>query len=164
MKTNKIFKLADKFVHKLLIYAQTTEVDSTSVTLAVRPAVNNILVKINFNLLVSKALQDVVNKMSVTNQEMHGDIKIDTFITNANGGIGKWKIDSSSSGLKFSGSLVSNKFVAPVFKQLVSKTNILIFPTLEKEFNRISQVDKQGWAGDKITNHETNINEVNLNI
>jgi|SRR6185436_8654738 len=164
MKTNIIFKLADKFIYKLQKHAQSSEVDNSSVILAVRPTVNSILTKINFNSLISKTLQDVVNKISEANQEIHGDIKIDIFVTNATGGIGKWRIDHATSGLKFTGSLVNDKTVGPVFKQLISKANSLIFPSLEKEFNRISQVDKQGWAGDKITNHETNINEVNLNV
>lgn len=162
--TNKIFKLADKFTLKLQKYAQTAEVDSSAVTLAVRPTVNNVLTKMNFNAAITKAIQDVANKIAAVNQEMHGSIKIDTFVTNAVGGVGKWKINPANSGLKFGGSLSLDKSAGPALKQFISKVNAAIIPVLEKEFNRISLMDKEGWAGNKITNHETNVNEVNLDV
>ena len=165
MKYPNMNDLADKFVLKLKKYAQTNmEIDSTNVTLAVRPVINNVLTKTNFNNVLSKIIQDAANKAASSNIELSGNIKIDTFITTANGNSGKWKIDPLTSGLKVSGSLLNNKLVSSSISSLIMKTNLSIFSELEKELNRVSSTDKQGWAGNKISNHETNINEVNVEI
>lgn len=161
---DKINKLANKFALKLLLKYAAVEQDSTGVTLAVRPTVNNMLTKNNFNANLQKVLQDVVAKIAEANQQIHGTLKIDIFVVNAAGTPGKWKINTAKSGLKVSGSLLNDKIAGPTLKTFISKMNALIFPVLEKEFNRLSAIDKEGWAGNVITNHESDISEVNISI
>lgn len=158
-----IFKLASKFEYKLNKYAQgnvLAEVDTTDVTLNVRPTVNGIISSVNLGELLQKSIQKAANKATESNQEIHGDLKINTYITNAFQQGGKWKIDPSSSGLAVSGTLLNDQIVGPMIKQLLSKINVTIAQALEKEFNRVSV----NWKGNKITSHETGVNEINLDL
>lgn len=165
MTFSRVSKLATKFEKKLAKYAQTTsEVDSSNVTLAVRPAVNNALTTLKFNNLLQTALQGAVDKLFAANKELHGDVKISNFITNASLVGGKWKVDPAKTGLKVSGTLLTDPTAAAAIKAVVSKANATIIPLLEAQFNKQSQMDKEGWAGTTITNHDTDINEVNLDI
>jgi hypothetical protein len=78
MSFAKVSKLADKFEKKLSKYAQTVpvsnEVDSTVVTLAVRPTTNTTLTTMKFGDLINKALTDAATKLANSGKELHGDI------------------------------------------------------------------------------------------
>lgn len=154
--------LADKFELKLKKYAQSSimEVDSTNVTLSVRPVVNKVLTNYNFAILVQNIIQNIVNKASDMNKILHGDLKIDTFITNASLGKTGWKIDPMTSGMKATGSLLNDNLTSSSLKTLLNKINIVIINDLNKEFNRVAS----NWSGNKITDHETMINEVTITI
>lgn len=147
--------LADHFEYRLRKEAQASqEVNSTSVTLIVRPTVNTI---ISQNPTLANIVQSVANKIVTTNPSLRGNLAINSFIVNANLVGGKWKINPATSGFKITGSLLSDKSVPTLVKNALSSLNAKIFAQLEKEFNRISQMDKEGWAGTTITNHETDI-------
>jgi len=148
--------LANHFEYKLRKEAQTLqEVNSTSVTLIVRPTVNTI---ISQNPTLANIVQGVGNKIIQTNPDLRGNLIVNSFIVNANLVGGKWKINPGTSGFKITGSLIGDKSVSTIVKNALSSLNAKIFLQLEKEFNRISQMDKEGWAGTTITNHETDIN------
>ncbi len=160
---SKISRLADRFERKLSKYAQTTpassEVDSTVVTLAVRPTTNTALTTMKFGDLISKAIADASNKAASTGKELHGTVKISSFTTNASLVGGKWKIDPSKSGLKVEGTLMSDPTAAAAITAVVKAANAKLIPLLETQFNKQSQMDKEGWAGTTITNHSTDVNE-----
>jgi hypothetical protein len=155
--------LADHFEYRLKKEAQAAkEVDSTSVTLAVRPNVNAI---ISQNPTLANLVQNIANKIVATNPSLRGDLAINSFIVNANLVGGKWKINPATSGFKITGSLMKDKAVPTIVKNTLSSLNAKIFAKLEQEFNRQSSMDKEGWAGTTITNHESEIsgNDFQLN-
>jgi hypothetical protein len=168
MTFNKISKLADKFERKLSKYAQTvspsSEVDSTVVTLAVRPTTNTTLTTMKFGDLINKAVTDAAVKLTNSGKELHGDIKISSFTTNATSTGGKWKIDTAKSGLKVGGTLMTDPIAAAAIKTVVSAANAKIIPLLETQFNKQSGMDKEGWTGTTITNHSTDINETSAEL
>jgi hypothetical protein len=147
--------LANHFEYKLRKEAQAAkEIDSTSVTMIVRPTVNTI---ISQNPTLANIVQGIANKLVTTNPAIRGNLAINSFIVNASLVGGKWKINPATSGFKATGSLMADKSVPTLVKNALSSLNSKIFATLEKEFNRISQMDKEGWSGTTITNHETDI-------
>lgn len=150
--SDQLLKAATKFSH--LVAQQAGEVDSAVITLSTRPTVNNVLTNMQFNNLVQKVMQDVVNK----NPNIHGNLAISSFITNASLSNGNWIIDPTTSGLKVEGNLYNQ---TPI-RNLVAKTNQTIFRTLSGELNRLSKGG--GLVGNKITNHDTGINEVSLSV
>lgn len=163
MSFDKVSKLATRFEKKLLKYAQTTtEVDSTVVTLAVRPTTNTALTAMKFSDAINKAILKVVS--SPSNSELHGDVKISSITTNATLTNGKWKINPATSGLVISGTLMADPAAASAIKAVVSAANAKIIPLLETQFNKQSQMDKSGWAGTVITNHSTDINETTAEL
>jgi hypothetical protein len=152
--------LANHFEYKLRKEAQAAkEVDSTGVTLAVRPTANTILGQ---NPGLATVLQAAANKIAAAN--IRGGLAINSFITNANLVGGKWKINPQTSGLKITGSLVNDKTASSIVKSALAALNAKLIAALEKEFNRLSQMDKEGWAGTTITNHETDISGSNFEI
>lgn len=156
-----INKLANKLEFKLQKYSQAvTEVESTDVTLSVRPVVNNILSQVKLDAALSKLIQDAANKAAENDQEIHGSLIINTYVTNAVLVDGRWKINPSTSGLKASGSLLNDKIIGPMIRQSISKVNTVIAQALEKEFNRLAS----NWAGSKINNHETAVDEINIEL
>lgn len=170
MSFSKVSKLADKFEKKLSKYAQTTsastEVDSTVVTLAVRPTTNTTLTTMKFGDLINKAVTDAATKLAnpPSNKELHGDVKISSFITNALSTGGKWKINPAKSGLKVEGTLMTDPVAAAAIKAVVSAANAKIIPLLETQFNKQSQMDQEGWKGTTITNHSTDVNETSAEL
>lgn len=150
-----MFKLADYLDIKLKKIAQSTgEVDSSNVTIAVRPAVNDI---VQSNNALSNIVQGIANKIIAANPSLRGKLIVNDIIINANLVGNKWKINPSTSGLKATGTLVQDPVAAGIIKKALAPLNLKIFAKLEQEFNRISQMDPEGWKGNKITNHETAI-------
>lgn len=169
MSFAKVSKLADKFERKLSKYAQTatpasSEVDSTVVTLAVGPTTNTTLTTMKFGDLINKAINDVNAKVYASGKELHGDLKISSFVTSATSTGGKWKIDPAKSGLKVEGTLMTDPVASAAIKAVVSAANAKIIPLLETQFNKQSQMDQEGWKGTTITNHSTDINETTADL
>jgi hypothetical protein len=150
--SDQLLKAATNFFY--LVAQQVGEADSSVVTLSTRPTVNKVLTNMQFNNLVQKVVQDVVNK----NPDIHGNLAISSFITNATLSNGNWVIDPTTSGLKVEGNLYNQVSV----KNLIAKTNQAIFKTLAEELNRLTKGGSL--IGNKITNHDTNINEVSLSV
>lgn len=151
--SSRLLKLADKFERKLAKYAQAAgEADSTNVTLAVRPTVNTALGTLNFNAAMQKALQTAVN----ANPDMTGDFAANSFITNATLTGGKWVVDPKTSGLVPTGTLAKN----PALTSVLAKVNAALIAAVAKELNRLSS----SLNGTKITNHDTTVNGVTLEI
>jgi len=155
-----LYSLANYFEQKIKKEAQANkEVDSTNVTLAVRPTVNTITAQ---NPGLATALQAAANKIAAAN--IKGGLAINSFITNASLVGGKWKINPQTSGLKITGSLANDKAANSIVRSALATLNAKIIAALEKEFNRLSQMDKEGWAGITITNHETEVSGSNFEI
>jgi len=148
MSFRKVYELANKFHNK--IAQDAGEVASEYVTLAVRPSVNDYLKNNNFNAALMKVIEALAKK-GIT-----GNLNVTDYITNASATSNKWKVDPISSGLKVDGSLAAD----PSVKSFLGKVNVLIAKLLEVEFNRLSAGGT--FQGSKITNHETQINNVNI--
>ena len=113
--------------------------------------------------IISKIINEAANKLANANQELHGNLKITDFITNASLVGSKWQVDPKTSGLKPEGSLLTNKLVGPSVLNVIRQTNAQIVPALNKELNRLA-VNKEEWAGNKISNHETEVNNISAEI
>jgi len=150
--SEKINKLATYFEEKMLKYAE--EVDSTMITLITRPLVNDTLTKIKFNDIIQKSVQSIANKMQT---DFHGSLTIDTWVTNAKMTAGKWKVDPSS-GLVVKGSLSRDLSI----QTTIVKVNNMIINALTKALDNATA--KKMIVGSEITNHETGINEVSVNV
>lgn len=148
---SQLLKAATRFSY---LVAQIAEADSSIITISVRPTVNNLLNNMKFSNLVQQAMQNAVNK----NPDIHGDLKISSFVTNATLSNKGWMIDPGKSGLKLQGTLSNQQ---PI-RDLVAKANQMIFKTLSGELDRLTKGG--GLTGNKITDHDTDISEVSLSV
>jgi hypothetical protein len=153
--SDQLLKAADRF--HVLVRSASAEADSTMVTLAVRPAVNKALAKIQFNAKISKVVQDLANKMANANKELHGNLKVDGVVTNAEAAGGKWKAQAQ---LKASGSLLDDPSSGPAIKSFITQVNAAVSTAVATELNRLAA----NLAGDKITANEVEIDTVDINI
>lgn len=147
--TFKIIKLAERFEQKLVKIAD--EVDSTIVTLSVRPIVNPIING------AKKALDDKVMQIAKSGKIESGDIKIgEHFYTTAKlvgGAHGKWVVDPSNTKVAAVGSLASE----PAIIALLKGINAACIPLIQNSLNR-QNATIQGDGNvlyDMITNHDS---------
>lgn len=145
-KFNQLLSFTNSFYKKAL--ELDSEVDSSNVTLSVRPTVNSILENSKVNEILQKAVQNLINKKP----DLKGSFMANSFITNAVKQGSKWIVDPKTSGLVAKGEFASD----PSIRGIVSKVNAACIQALNKEFNRVSA----NWTGNKVTNHQSDVNEV----
>ena len=158
----KISKLANKIENKLA--QQAKEVNSEDVTMAVRPTVNSIIESLA-NSLMSKVVMPVVQKKAA--QSKAGGVSIGgNYFTNASKQGGKWKLEPGSRvNFNVTGDFAQDKDVLNAVKQVCDTLNKSITAALEKEFNRLSGTWENNCPGcNKITNHDSNVNNKNLEV
>lgn len=152
---DKINKLADLFEYKLKYGQANVEVDSSLVTLAVRPKANEALAKIKFTENLGKLVKTLIDKGA------RGNLIIKNFITNANLMSGKWKLNQTS-GLQVSGTLMDDPKVAEQINGYIAKVNQMLIKTLELEFDRLTLGGT--FKGNVITNNYTDVNGFNVDV
>lgn len=133
---DKLVKLAVQFEGKLGLVKQGEEVDSTILTLSIRPKVNALLETYAPRFAaVMQALGD-------------GDLVVgDHFFTTAKLTGGRWVVDPRATRIQVSGSQAQNPRVVAV----VNAFNAAAGAQIGVELNRI----KGNLQGDTITNHDS---------
>jgi len=151
----KIGELADRFECKLQAYA-TSEVDSTMVTLYVRPIVNDAIGKANIPAKLNSILTSAANK------GLSGDVIIggQYFITNARKVGGRWVIDPNTTSfpLVITGDLTNDAGIKSQFVNIVNSLKSSIISSLNTKFNQ------SNLEGDTITDHKTEVSDFNGGI
>ncbi len=150
--SDQLLRAANKFYH--LLAQKVEESDGTIVTLSVRPTVNDILTRMNFNNKVQNTVQNMVNK----NNNLRGNLNVSSFVTNASLSPNGWIIDPANSGLKVDGTLANQ----PEIRQLISGINQALFKSVAAQFNRLTKGGSL--TGNKITDHVTDISETSIDV
>lgn len=139
-----LLKLAEKFERKLSKYAE--EVDSTILTLTIRPKINDLLESFKPRFLA------VVGAIAKSGKPDSGDLAVgEHFFTSAAKVGGKWVVKPESY-VQVAGSLADH----PSVKALVGAFNAQARSIIQFELNRTAA----NLQGDTITNHDSWVNKV----
>lgn len=156
----KLSNVADRIELNLMKRAQAAgEVDSTMVTLSVRPVINNTLRTINLGKLLQNAIQKASDAAFAAGKEVSGSLSISEFICNATSSGGKWTVNPATSGLRVSGTLLQGAAGRDI-KSVIAKANAAIIANVNKELNRMSA----NLPGTTLTNHSTDVDEISLEV
>ena len=162
----KLNKLADRFESKLRKTAAGS-VDSTDVTLAVRPKCNpvidakapDLLKKGPGAVMMKKATAALNAEPSV---ELHGNAKLGgTIFVSASKAGGKWVITALTVGGSVDGDFAADKDVVAAMDAAKKALVAALAPVITAEFNRLAA----NWGeADKVDNVEVSVNEKSLGI
>jgi hypothetical protein len=154
----KMADLADKFERKLRKFAGS--VDSTDVTLAVRPK-SNPIIDANAPKLLSAGPGAVMVKKAQSapdDKELHGGADLGgTIFVSGKKNAGKWQVTNLTIG----GSVTGDKDVEAALLKAKTSLLALLKPALEAEFNRLAA----NWGdADTIDNVEVSVNSRNVAV
>ncbi len=151
-----IHQMVNRFATLINKYAEETEVDSTSVTLAVRPIANKIL-KDNAPKLIENGPVKLMIAVPATGYVSVGG----KLFVSANKINNKWKITNLTLNNQLLGSAAENPKIVQSTSAVVEKLKAMLKPALESEFQRLSS----NW-GDalKMNNVEIDVEESNSTI
>jgi hypothetical protein len=163
---DKLNKLADRFEYKLRKNAAGS-VDSTDITLAVRPK-SNPVIDANAPTLLKNGPGVVMMKKATAalnaepSVELHGNAKLGgTIFVSATKAGGKWQITSLTVGGSVDGDFTNDKDVLAAMEKAKQALVKALAPALTAEFNRLAP----NWGdADKIDNVEVSVNEKSLGI
>ena len=163
---DKLTKLADRFEHKLRKNAAGS-VDSTDVTLAVRPK-SNPIIDVNAGKLLQSGPGAVMLKKATValnkepSVELHGSASLggSLFVKGSKTG-GKWKVTAITVGGEITGNFKGDKDVELALATAKASLVKLLIPVIETEFNRLSA----NWGeADKVDNVEVSVNSKTVSI
>jgi hypothetical protein len=160
---DKLNKLADRFEYKLR-KSGAGSVDSTDITLAVRPKSNPIIDANAPKLLTSGPGAVMIKKATAAPEgtELHGGVTMGgtIFVSGSKVG-GKWKITALTLGGAATGDFAEDADVAKALAAAKAALTKLLVPALEAEFNRLGA----NWGdADKIDNVEVSVNSKSVEI
>lgn len=157
----KLNKLADRFEGKLRKYAAGT-VDSTDVTMAVRPKSNPVIDAQAPNLLKNGPVAIMLKKATAAinaepSVELHGTAKLGgTIFVSATKAGGKWAITALTVAGSVDGDFAADKEVQAAMEKAKKALVAALNPVITAEFNRLAA----NWGeADKIDNVEVMVNE-----
>lgn len=153
---SSVNQLVNRFATLINKYAEEGEVDSTSVTLAVRPIANKIL-KDNAPKLIENGPVKLMTTIPATGYVSVGG----KLFVSADKVNNKWKITSLTLKNELLGSASENPKIVQSTSAAVEKLKAMLKPALESEFQRLSS----NW-GDalKINNVEVDVEDSNVTI
>ena len=163
---DKLNKLADRFESKLRKTA-AGNVDSTDVTLAVRPKSNPVidakapdLLKKGPGAIMMKKATAALNKEP--SEELHGTAKLGgTIFVSASKVGGQWKITSLTVGGSVDGDFAADKDVLASLDAAKKALVAALASVITAEFTRLGA----NWGdADKVDNVEVSVNEKSIGI
>lgn len=133
------------------------EVDSTNLTLTIRPILNKLLPTLK------SSIRNIIAQGQAKNPDLSGDIAAGkTFYTTAHLKGGNWVVDPSTH-IVAEGSFLTDPTVGPNIQKAIALFNAGAMRAIQQELNRVRSALTPAGA-DSITNHESNLDGFSFEV